>query len=194
MKISTWSSHDDALTGLRTAATRLLKQLVIIEDRIDSSWDVVWDQQRGDLHFFVRDCLLLDVETYYTVAADLLKVLICMIPAGAEQTRFKNEPCYKKIMAIRNHLVRHAYDKPSGDPYNGFGLGSGVGLMLKSGTKFRDPGHEQNIADLKALLSRYEIPQEPSPREMSRTLSAQIAGLSRRMSSDVMASKPKAKK
>jgi hypothetical protein len=59
-----WESHDEDLTLKRTAAVRLLEQLAILEVRIESGWEQHLQVRRGDLHFLVRNCMLLDVETY----------------------------------------------------------------------------------------------------------------------------------
>jgi len=66
------------------------------------------------------------------------------------------------IMILRNRVIRHAYDKDSGDPYCGCGLDAEHGIQLKAGSPrgCNDPGHIPNIAAFKALLEDYAVPPE----------------------------------
>ena len=93
-----WGANDKRLTELRSAAIYLLRQLAIVELRITLSWRVCIPTSDGlrrpELLFSAITCLQLDVETYYTVAADALKVIGQMIPSESGQRRFHQERTY----------------------------------------------------------------------------------------------------
>ena len=93
------------------------------------------------------------------MAHNLLK-LVASLLEPERSSGLKSEPAYKNICAIRSHLVRHAYDKPSGDPYGGFAWNEERGPILDGGSPFgrhRDPGFNPNAAALEQLFSVYEI-------------------------------------
>jgi hypothetical protein len=102
---------------------------------------------------------MLDVETYYTVAHDILKLGEILMPDD-QSRRFRKEPIYKQICRIRSSMVRHAYEKPDGDPYSGFGWSPDTGPRLKLGSPasgFTDPGFFENQQRLVALLDKYRL-------------------------------------
>jgi hypothetical protein len=102
------------------------------------------------------------------VAFDLLKLIERFLPAE-RAVAFRREPIFKTIRQLRNLLVRHAVDKPNGDPYPGFGIGELEGVVLKAGTAkglFTDPGFYKNAAALHALFEKYKV--SPSRRYQER--------------------------
>ena len=146
--------------NLRSGIIKLLKQREITKKRIIEIHDSLasrvpqWDMT-------VSDVMLLDVETYYTITHDLLKLAQVLLPP-LEAKRFKQEPTFKRILIIRNRLVRHAYDKPNGDPYSGFGWGVREGIQVKAGSSLPDladidPGFRLNDKDVEELLEKYGI-------------------------------------
>ena len=122
----------------------------------------------GRRDWLLWDVVRLDAETYYTVAFDLLKLIERFLPAE-RAVAFRREPIFKTIRQLRNLLVRHAVDKPNGDPYPGFGIGELEGVVLKAGTAkglFTDPGFYKNAAALHALFEKYKV--SPSRRYQER--------------------------
>jgi hypothetical protein len=98
--------------------------------------------------------LLLDTETFYTVAADALK-LIGLFLMPDELKWFRADPTYKLICRIWSEMVRHAYDKPDGDTYSGFGYGLAEGLVLKAGSGRKgEPGYVANFQAFWGLLGK----------------------------------------
>jgi hypothetical protein len=63
---------------------------------------------------------------------------------------------------VRNHLVRHAYEKPDGVAYSGWGYGNGVGLVLKagSGNRLATNGYFKDHAELMHFLDRFHATKE----------------------------------
>jgi len=74
--------------------------------------------------------LELDAKTFYTVAAELLKLASSIIDDPA----FTSDVVYKRFQAVLNHLVRHAYEKPDGVACSGWGFGPSFGPTLKAGS------------------------------------------------------------
>ena len=110
---------------------------------------------------FTSDEFMLDVETYYTVAHDLLKLASELLPQR-EGKQFRAEAAYKTISAVRTHLVRHAYgNRPENDPFAGCAWHATRGLILKGGSPLEtvgDPGFFQNRDALgNLLLKRYRV-------------------------------------
>jgi len=167
-----WESDDPRMQILRTAASRLLLQIAISRVRIESSWSLYLTTLFDPSYFLVRACLILDIETFYTIAADLLKILCQMIPPEGRE-KLQSETAYRRFMTIRNILIRHAYDKPNGDPHNGFAIGAVEGIMLKGGSpgsKFSDPGYFKNFQLFSELLDKYKVPPIQLPEESMQKL------------------------
>ena len=141
-----------------SGAAILRTQLEILATRIGVCAGVYLSNPHS---FLLQHVLWLDTETYYTVAHDLLKVGVKILPQEKAR-RLKGERVYKIVAAIRNHLVRHAHDKPNGDPWPGFGITEEAGVLLKSGTPYsilEDPGFVVNSRLIKDLLEKYGFPE-----------------------------------
>jgi hypothetical protein len=134
---------------------KLYRQLEILEKRIDRGYKAFTSKVKRTLRkqWWIRDTLILDLETYYTVAADLLKLIEGFLP-DADRKKLRADSTYKTIQKIRNWVIRHSYDKPGSDPYSGFSWSDKTGIALKGGTPFSsqlDPGflvNSKNLADL----------------------------------------------
>ena len=114
-----------------TALMKLLRQVTIIDKRIREHMDAL---DRGGLGSAeLSDLIVLDAETFYTVAHDVLKVVELFL-SPSELGQFRSDRVYKKLCKIRSSRVRHAYDKPDGNPYSGYGYGSDCGPILKAGS------------------------------------------------------------
>lgn len=139
------------------AVSKLLEQLAIIDRRIREP--LLATTEGRSLSRETASTLQLDTETFYTVAHDLFKLLELFL---MEPARFRNEPANKKICRIRSQLVRHAFDKPDGNPYPGFGYSPVAGVMLKAGSQAAlvDPGYCANHAAAMGLLRRYGVLSE----------------------------------
>jgi hypothetical protein len=136
-----------------TAFMKLLGQIAILDGRIR---DHVTLAGRSPDHRRLAE-MVLDTETFYTVAADALKLAALFLPV-AEMKRFVTEPGYKTIQRIRSECVRHAYDKPDGDPYGGFGFGPEQGPVLKAGSGRREgKGYYADFQDFWQILQEYGI-------------------------------------
>jgi len=150
-----------------TGIQRLLTQLEILEIRIrDEIAAALPPINKSD--FLLWDVLHLDVETYYTVAFDLLRLIERFLPEQ-QVADFRREGIYKTMRLLRNQLIRHAFDG-NGDPYSGFGLGELEGVVLKAGTAkgpFIDSGFYKNAAFLHALFEKYKV--SPSRRYQERS-------------------------
>jgi hypothetical protein len=146
------------LPSLPAAAAILRRQLDILEIRIEAAIQALpvpidpWDT----LPEYLADVVRLDVETYYTVANDLLGVIRQLLP-GESAAQFKKEPAYTRIKELRNHLARHRWDKSFGDPHPVFCFGLGFVARLGSGNpgKLTDRGYSENRAVLQEVLQRY---------------------------------------
>jgi hypothetical protein len=136
-----------------TACTKLLRQMEIADRRVQEGTQAFahavgshrWSAPGAELEF--------DAETFYTVAADFLKLAASII----RQPAFTSDAVYKRIQAVRNHLIRHAYEKPDGVAYCGWGFGPDYGPVLKagSGSQFATKGYFQDHRDLMDFLSRF---------------------------------------
>ena len=136
---------------------KLPKQLRIQDRRICQQFRKVVNHQKVDI-----DVLVLDLETYYTVAHDLLKLMLRHLPKS-RKPELESDATFKTICTIRDHLVRHAYDKARGDPYNCLVWNRERGPCLRLGSptpKFRDSGYFVNRENLMSLLEKYST--EPS--------------------------------
>jgi hypothetical protein len=158
---------DPVERGRFVGIARLLTQLEILEIRIaDALTGCLPPNSKTD--FLLYDVLHLDTETYYTVAFDALTLIERFLPE--ERTpEFRRETVYKVIRRLRNQFVRHARNKPNGDPYPEYGIGELEGIVLKDGTPkkgFRDPGFFKNSTALRELLTKYTL--SPSRRYQDR--------------------------
>ena len=138
----------------RFAIRKLLRQLEIADARVRRDFT---RYKAGLRHMGDDAFLILDLESYYTIAHGLLKLISKLLPGPASK-KFQKEETYKRIARIRNQLIRHAYDKDWGDPFGGFAHNDRVGLRLKGSSpadSFRDPGFLVNRRDLTLLLNKY---------------------------------------
>jgi hypothetical protein len=152
-----------------TAYSKLLRQIEIADRRVRQGTQAFatavgsnrWSQPGAELEF--------DAETFYTVAADLLKLAALIIPDRA----FTSDPVYKRIQSVRNHLIRHAYEYPDGVAYSGWGFGPDHGPVLKagSGSPFATKGYFQDHADLLSFLARFGATQEGMAKHWATLLS-----------------------
>jgi hypothetical protein len=129
--------------------TKLIRQLTILDGRIK----VGIEREFESIESIAE--LVLDLETYYTVAADVLDLAGELLPPS-ELPSFKAAPICKIIRKLRNLKVRHAYNKPDGEPYSGIGLSREMGPQLSPGSpyaKFEDPGYYANKAALEELIN-----------------------------------------
>ena len=127
----------------------------ILADRISVGIDRVYVQHAIDS----IDELVLDLETYYTVAADVLDLAQQLLP-DIEQWALKTAPICKIIRKLRNRKIRHAYNKPNGDPYGGLAYNEKMGPALKLGSPyadFDDPGYYANKRGLDELLQTHLV-------------------------------------
>ena len=136
---------------------KLLGQVAILDGRIR---DHITLAGRSPDHKRLAE-MVLDTETFYTVAADSLKLVALFFPLD-EMKRFAAEPGYKTIQRIRSECVRHAYDKPDGDAYSGFGFGSQHGparaAVLKAGSGRKEgEGYFKDFHAFWQLLQDYGI-------------------------------------
>jgi hypothetical protein len=97
-----------------TGIQRLLTQVEILEIRVMDALSACLPPV-GRRDWLLWDVVRLDAETYYTVAFDLLKLIERFLPAE-RAVAFRREPIFETIRQLRNLLVRHAVDKPNGDP------------------------------------------------------------------------------
>jgi hypothetical protein len=162
--------------------SKLLGQLTVLECRIRTGFSIAvkrrWDSP--DEETWIVESLVLDVETYYTVAHDCLKLAEVLL--GPEGVGLKTEPTYRRICAIRSHMVRHAFDKNDGDPSPSLGWTPTSGPQLKCGstvTGFQDPGFFENQRTFVALLEKYRLGRFVSPGGYQR-----IADYLRRVTGD----------
>jgi hypothetical protein len=148
------------LKNHRPGITKLLKQLQVAAKRVLEAHHRLLSLVPGT-DFPLMDQMAFDAETYYTKAFDLLKLAELLLPeANAKQ--LKRDPTYKKIAAMRNHLITHAYDKTTGDSYGGFGWGEKEGIQTKAGSPLvtsakLDAGFFANQKLFEDLLERYAV-------------------------------------
>lgn len=145
-----------------TAFVKRLRQLAIVDKRIREHMDGMDHHGLGSDE--LSDIIILDTETFYTVAHDALKVVELFL-TPTELRALRGERAYKTICTIRSRLVRHAYDKPDGNPYSGYGYGPAYGPILKAGSNgVEDEGYLQHFAAFWSLLQRHKIllPSAPS--------------------------------
>jgi len=158
-----------------TGFLKLLGQVEILNRRIRQYMDAI-DQPNG---FFERHQeLLLDTETFYTVANDALKLVALFLPE-AEATALRKDRRYIVICASRSCLVRHAYDKEYGDPYNGFAYDAVDGLILKggsSGANVTGDGYVKHYSDFWNLLEDCNVLRSRQPLVITNKVSALFTG------------------
>lgn len=147
----------DGTPLLLSGAMILRCQMDILASRITALSAVYLSNRQP---YLVGQALWLDTETYYTVAHDLLKLGAMLLPSD-EAKSLKAERAYKIVAGVRSHLVRHAYDKPDGDPWPGFGIEEDGGVFLRRGSsrpKFEDPGFEVNACEITSVFDKYGFP------------------------------------
>jgi hypothetical protein len=135
-----------------TGFMKLLRQIGIIDRRIRSNTGST--QSTSPVQF---DELLLDTECFYTIANDALKLIEVFLHRG-ERERFRAERPYKIICRLRSRSVRHAYDKPDGNSYPGFGFSPHSGLVLKAGSRAsEESGYTEHFAEFWKMLQGHSI-------------------------------------
>ncbi len=144
----------------RSGIAKLMRQLDISAKRINDAHSLRIASFPRLPNDEINEEMLLDVETYYTIAHQLLELASKLMPDD-EAKRFKGEPTFRTIAAIRNHLVRHAYgDHRENDPYAGSAWSGSRGVILKGGTSLKgnqDAGFTVNRESLQELLQKYNI-------------------------------------
>jgi hypothetical protein len=144
----------------RLGMTKLLAQLTILEHRIRTGWAIMATQGHSQVDgTWTLESLFLDVETYYTVAHDCLKLAAILLSEKAA-VGLKREPAFRHICHLRSQMIRHAYEKPDGDPDPSMGWSPETGPRLKAGSPDRrshDPGFFINQNGLVALLDKYQV-------------------------------------
>jgi len=153
--------------------SKLMRQLTILDGRIK----VGIEREFESIESIAE--LVLDLETYYTVAADVLDLGEELLPSG-ELPSFKAAPICTIIRKLRNLKVRHAYNKPNGEPYSGIGLSREMGPQLSPGSpyaEFEDPGYYANKAALEELLNKNLVfwLYSPALRNTVRTIEHALA-------------------
>jgi len=148
-----------------TAFMKLLRQLAIIDERIHGHMERMSLSGHGLGSDNLSDVLVLDTETFYTVAQDALDVAGLFL-TQTELKALRRDPAFKMICNIRSHRVRHAYNKPDGNPYSGYGYGPAYGPILKAGSDgVKDEGYLQHSAAFWSLLERHGILLPTSPSQ-----------------------------
>jgi len=141
-----------------SGVTKFLGQLQITDRRISTAHDAVL--QRPIVFGTISDEMLLDAETYYTIAYQLLQLASNLMP-NDKARQFKKEPTFRTFAAIRNNLVQHAYGAyPQNDPYGGCAWSGARGIILKGGTALKgvqDNGFVVNKKSLQELLAKYNV-------------------------------------
>jgi hypothetical protein len=122
----------------------------------------------------LADTLMLDTETFYTLADRTFKLLDYFLKTN-ESTVFRSDEKYKTLCSIRSTLVIHAYDKLGGHPSNAFAYHLDLGLALKGGIGvLKDEGYGINYQAFWDLLLRHTILQKmpglPHPRVSDKLL------------------------
>jgi hypothetical protein len=148
------------LKNIRPGITKVLKQIEIATRRVIEGHDRLLSLVPGT-DFALLDETAFDAETYYTKAYDVLKLAELLLPEATVK-KLKRDATYKKIAAIRNHLITHAYDKRDGDSYCGFGWGAKEGIQIKAGSPLvtstkLDAGFFANQKLFEELLERYAV-------------------------------------
>lgn len=146
------------------AVTKLLHQIDILEKRIDEDIEGTSSERICDGTSW-RETLELDLDTFYTVAFDLLKVAQLVI--APEQARaLRREANYKLIARLRNSLVRHAYDKDDGDCFGMLWVAGEKGPVLRDmspfSSRWKDPGYHHNRVAVQDLIKRYGLDALPT--------------------------------
>jgi hypothetical protein len=124
-----------------TAHGKLLRQMEILDGRIRKDLDEVCSMFSfdgkprsrpvdGHIRALAVAELELDTETFYTVAADFLKLAALIM----KDLRFKKERIYRRIQATRNWLIRHAFEHGNGVASGVWAFGSECGPKLKAGS------------------------------------------------------------
>jgi hypothetical protein len=145
------------------AVSKLRHQMGILERRIDEDIEGASSEGMFDGTSW-RETLELDLETFYTVAFDLLKVAQLVI-APQKARALRREANYKLIARLRNSLVRHAYDKDDGDCFGMLGVAGDKGPVLRDmsafNSRWKDPGYHHNRKAVQDLIKRYGLDALP---------------------------------
>jgi hypothetical protein len=146
-----------------TAFMKLLRQIAITDKRIREHMKALDHGGLGSDE--LSDMIVLDAETFYTVAHDAIKIAELFL-APNELSAFRGDRAYKTICKIRSNVVRHAYDKPDGNTYSGYGYGPAYGPILKAGSGLVDAqGYLQHFASFWSLLENHKILAPSSPSQ-----------------------------
>ena len=144
-----------------TAFMKLLRQIAITDRRLREHMEVLDHGGLGSSE--LSEMIVRDAEKFFTVAHDAAKIAELFL-TQRELIAFRGDRAYKTICKIRSNVVRHAYDKPDGNPYSGYGYGPTYGPILKAGSGLVDDhGYLQHFASFWALLENHKILIPSSP-------------------------------
>lgn len=142
----------------RMGIVKLIRQLVIIEGRIRSEFGHMIDRSGNESpsdEWTLVETLALDLETYYTVAFDLLTLAKLLLPEE-KATTLRNHKTFKRIAVLRNQRTRHAYNKPNGMHDCNVNWNEEVGPSLHH-DRSHDPGFFLNHKELDDLIGEFDI-------------------------------------
>jgi hypothetical protein len=138
------------------AVRRFLIQLYVCEERVRRGLQSDTSQEHKTLEEqHAREVLILDTQTYYTVAHHLLKLAAQLLRKN-DRNRLE-EPVFKSVATIRNKLIRHAYVDSRVDIPNSFGYSVVTGPSIVGTTDTSDPGLFVTHAGILELLQKYSI-------------------------------------
>jgi hypothetical protein len=162
----------------RMGVLKLTRQLSILDGRIKAGIERVYVQHQTASIESIAE-LVLDLETYYTVAHDALCLAEKLLAPG-ELRSFRTAPIRRTIRILRNQKIRHSYNKPDGDPYGGIAYSEEMGPALCLGSPyadFDDPGYYANRAALEELLSKNDVYwlYDPALRNTMRMIGQALA-------------------
>ena len=144
----------------RMGIVRLIRQLRVAEQRIRTEFARLIESAALDPteEWTLIEELTLDLETYYTVAFDLLKLAASLLPEH-RRAPLRSDKTYKRIAVLRNQRTRHAYDKPDGIHDSGINWNenSGPSLHTTASHGISDPGFFVNWKNLDDLIIEYDI-------------------------------------
>jgi hypothetical protein len=142
----------------RMGIVRLIRQLAIIKGRIRSEFAHTIDGSGNESpsdEWTPVETLTLDLETYYTVAFDLLTLAELLLP-NEKATALRKHKTFKRIAVLRNQRTRHAYNKPNGMHDCNVNWNGEVGPSLHY-DRLYDPGFFLNHKELDDLIGEFDI-------------------------------------
>jgi len=140
------------------AIRRFLIQLHVCEERVRHGLQSVASEEHETLdeEQHALEVLILDTQTYYTVAHQLLK-LAAQLLCKNDRNKLEEEPVFRTVGKIRNKLIRHAYVDSKADIPNSFGYSLVTGPSIVGTTDTTDPGLFVTHAGIVELLQKYSI-------------------------------------